>query len=288
MDIKKSEASAEGFYASTQIVSGYLTDRWNNLINPVLLKHETPNRDACIKSLYLRATAWLKTLTKMDHAVCAQATLAGYRSLIEIVVDLFLLHHDKTNGSGWKVYVWGLSEKLKGAEETLEYYSKNGIPLPEQFEPRRDFIKCEKVNIDNLRKILWPAKDPNKAVHPNRWTERKLADDIKVVDSFYGAIIKDDLGVTLEELYCTQFRYLSWFVHSGTASVFDLPAEHYNLICGLSFKGSADLGMLCAKIVLTDFGLTDHLTGLKDEWARLSELRTKSFFDTQMQRLGEL
>lgn len=284
MELKKAEAIADGKFAGIQIVAGYMKDRWNNLIDPILPNPQTGHRDACIKSLYLRALAWMQTLEKMNHAVCFQAVVSSNRSLLEIAVDLILLHHDKSNHSGWKMYCWGLSEKLKGCEETVSFYQDSNLELPDQYEPRRDFIQREKWNIEHFRKALWPTKTG----HPRRWTGQDLKADIREADRLYGNLVKDELGVILSELYVTEFRQMSWQVHSGIAGVNNLPADTFNLLCGIAFMRSADLGMLSTKIVLNDFGLTAQLPKLRDEWDRLKEGRTKSFCDIQLQKLGTL
>jgi hypothetical protein len=218
----------------------------------------------------------------MGNPVCIQAVVSARRSLLEIIVDLFLLHHDKSNESGWKMHWWGQSEKLKNAEETVEFYTNSGLSLPDQFDPRKCFFDQEKEGIDHLRKSLWPTKN-GQPRHPRRWTGEDLANDIKKIDRLYAQYIKDDLGVTLEELYCTEFRNMSWYVHSGVASVYNLMPEYYTLIFGVSVMQSADFGMLCAKIVLNDLGLTDQLPILKVEWDRIKEARAKTFVEIHLE-----
>lgn len=284
MNIQDSEAFAEGCFSSVQIVCEYMKNRWNNLIDPILPKPQTGFRDACIKSLCLRAVAWMQTLEKMNHTVCFQAVVSSNRSLLEIAVDLILLHYDKTNLSGWKMHWWGQSEKLKACEETIDFYRENGIPLPDMYEARQDFIHREKADIERMRTTLWPTKSG----HPRRWTGKDLKDDIKQASDLHGNLVKKDLGVTLRELYQTEFRFMSWHAHSGLPGVWDVPAESFSITCGSAFLMSADLGMLCTKIVLKDFGLTDHLPDLDREWDQLKEYRAKASFDVQMQRLGEI
>ncbi len=284
MNLKESEAMAEGCYVSVQIVAKYMENCLNNLIDPVLPNKQTGYRDDCIKSLYLRVLAWLQTLEKMNHAVCSQGVLSGTRSIFEIVVDLILLHQDKTEQSGLKMYWFSQSERLRSAEQTIEYYAKNNHPLPDHYEPRKSFYEQEAFMIKEMRGELWPD-GKGKGKHPNRWTGKTFPDDIQQADLFFEKQIRDHLGESLEEMYRTEYKYDSWFVHSGITSVWNLPPEHYNLTCGRSFLKSSDLGMLCVKIILKDFGLTAHLPNLDSEWARLKELRAQSFFEVRAKRL---
>lgn len=284
MHLNKIDIGAEGFYAGVQIVSKYLTDRWS-LIETIFPRPELGHRDSSIQGLYLRALAWVQTLEKLNDPIGVQAILAAKRGLLEVLVDLIFLHYDKTNEKGWRMYWWAKSERLKAAEETMEFYQNRGLPIPDRYNERKQSWLRDKSEIDDMRKRLWPNKNPNKASHPKRWTgSGGLLEDIRNADDLHGQIIKGDLGVTLEELYCTEFRHMSWFVHSGLASILNLPPEAFLLACGLAFHQSADLGMSIAKIVLKDFGLTEHLPGLGDEWEQVKKQRVKGFIEVMNRR----
>lgn len=270
MDIN-SHSFAEGHYCGVQIVAKYLKDR-SDLITSVFPQNQTAERDNCLILLYLRAAAWLQTMERLNHVVCNQAILAGVRSLFEITVDIILLHNDKTNDSGYKMECWSKSEKFKHAEQTIAYYQAQGLSVPDEHKPLEQVVLNERSNIENLRKNLWPPKSK----HPNRWTgSLKITEDIKKADS-YGRFSPEDLGVTLEELYNTDFRIMSWYVHSGITN-FSNPTEYFNLVAGRAFYLSANLGMLCAKILLKDFGFTDHLSSLQEEWDRVLIARGENY-----------
>lgn len=275
-------AFATGYFQSIHIVGNHMKERWE-LIAAVLPKPDTGFRDSCLKGLYLRASAWMQSLEKLDQAKGAQAAVAGSRALLEIAVDTVLLHHDKTNGSGWRMYNWAESEKMKAAEQTIAFYQEKGLAVPEIYEARVKFLDEKKDLVDGIRRNLWPnKKDPQKAVHPARWTgSSDLSVDIRTADQLHEAFIKNELGVSLEELYRTEYRQMNWFIHSGVASVFGLPADHYNLMCGLAFRRCAEFGMICAKTILTDFGFSEHFPDLRQEWKDIELNRALSFLEAQ-------
>ena len=181
------------------------------MIEGVIEKSETGYRDVCIRGLWGRAHAWMQTLVKLNDPLDFQAMSVANRALLEITVDLLLLHHDKTNASGWKMHWWGESQKMKSAEQIIKYYESNALALPDQYEGQANFIRDSKASVDHMRKVLWPnKKDPSRPTHPGRWTgNATLFDDIVTADQFYESVVKADLDSTLVEYYRTEYSKMT-------------------------------------------------------------------------------
>lgn len=222
----------------------------------------------------MRAYAWMQTLGKLNP-LDFQAISVGNRALLEVTVDLALLHHDKTNESGWKMFQWNVSEKMKASEQIVNFYNEQGLSVPDTYEAQEIFYRNEKSIVDNIRVTLWPnRKNPTKPVHPDRWTgNSSLFPDIENADQLYGSVIKADIGSTLVEYYRTEYRKMNWRIHSGVASFWNQPPEAFNLVAGFGFKWCADFSMLCTKIILTDFGFDIALEGLEQEWEKIKNQR---------------
>lgn len=273
-EIEESKAFATGLFQGAQIVSYYMKDRCH-LIRGAIIKSETGHRETCLKGLWMRAYAWMQTLEKLNSSLDFQAVSVANRALLEITVDLILLHHDKTNESGWKMFWWNLSEKLKASEQVVNFFNEQGVTVPDTYHAQEIFYKDEKSIVDNMRITLWPnERIPSKPVHPDRWTgSSNLFPDIEKADQLYSSVIKADIGSTLVEYYRTEYRKMNWRIHSGVASFWNQPPASFNLVCGLAFKYCADFGMLCTKIVLADFGFDASLEGLKQEWEKIKRKR---------------
>jgi len=271
-EIEESKAFATGLFQGAEIVSFYMKDRYP-LIAEAEIKSETGPKGACLKGLWMRAYAWMQTIGKLNDPLDIQAISVGNRALLEITVDLVLLHQDKTNESGWKMIWWGESEKLTASEQIVNFYNEQGLSVPDRYEAQEMFYKNRKSSIEDTRKTLWPnRKNPSK--HPDRWTgNNNLFNDIEKADQLYGSVIKDDLGSNLVEYYRTEYRKMNWRIHSGVSSFLKQPPEAFNLSCGFALKACADLGMLCTKIVLADFGFDVALEGLKQEWENIKRKR---------------
>jgi hypothetical protein len=143
MNIDKIKTFADGCYSEIQLVSEYMKQRIP-LIDGVIKNPSTPYRDDCLKGLFLRANAWIQTLVKLNQVNDFQAICAANRALLEITVDIYLLHLDKTDNSGQMMYWWMQSEKIKSAEKILEYFRLSLSP------PSRPKLSKDKVDFSGF------------------------------------------------------------------------------------------------------------------------------------------
>jgi hypothetical protein len=115
INLETSTAFVEAFYSAVQLVVEYMR-KSNDMILGVLSKDDdTKIRDHALQGLWLRAFAWMQSLETLNHTKHFQAIASGNRALLEITVDLILLHSDKSNESASKMHWWAQSEKLKAA-----------------------------------------------------------------------------------------------------------------------------------------------------------------------------
>jgi hypothetical protein len=271
-EIRESKAFATGLFQGAQVVFNYMKDRYS-LIAEAEVNSEIGHRGASIKGLWMRAYAWMQTIGRLNNPLDIQAISVGNRALLEITVDLILLHHDKTNKSGWKMIWWGESEKLKASEQVVNFYSEQKLAVPDRYEAQEEFYRNRKSIIEDMRKTLWPNRK-NPASHPDRWTGKgSLFDDIVDADKLYGFVVKDEIGFTLAEYYRTEYRKMNWRIHSGVASFLNQPPQAFNYSCGFALKACADFAMLSTKIVMMDFGISVPVGRLEDEWEEVKNKR---------------
>jgi hypothetical protein len=219
------------------------------------------------------------SLVALNHTKHFQAVSAANRALLEILVDLILLHHDKTNASGWKIHQWGVSERMKSAEQVVDFYQRRGLAVPLEYSPRESFFLNDKADVDRIRLVLWPNKK-NKPEHPRRWTgSSDLSVDIEKADQLYGSEIKKLIDVGLTEYYRTRYRQMNWNIHSGTAGFWDMPPEAFDITVGLALRDCADLAMLSTIIVLVDFQFAKAISDLSDKWKAIAEKRILAYAD---------
>src|SRR5258705_8907065 len=62
--------------------------------------------ETCLRGLFLRATLWLLTMKKLNKASDLQALAGGTRAMVEIAVDMLLIHADKEIESSLQQMHW--------------------------------------------------------------------------------------------------------------------------------------------------------------------------------------
>lgn len=267
--------AAEGMYRGTIVVSEYMDSISKNVLGTLI---DSKPRENALYGMFLRAVAWMRTLKKLNEPTDFQAVVACNRALIEVTVDIILLHCDKSEASSWRMHWWEQSAKLKSAKALLTYYASVGLAVPNSYSEQDRFIANEEASIIRMRNELWPTL---KGRHPDRWTGRNLADDARAADDCWRDDILREFGVGLTEFYETEYRRMNWIVHgSALAGVRDLSAVAFHYVCGLGFKWCSDLAMLSTKVVLMDFGFTTHLPDFETKWEEIRRHRLLVYADS--------
>jgi hypothetical protein len=274
-ELKRAEAHANAMFAGIQLYREYMK-KCEPMIMAVIPRSAFKHRDGAVQAVWIRAYAWMQSLELLNHTKHIQAISAGNRSLLEFSVDLVLLHTDPTNTNGWKMYHLAFSERLKAAEQLVGFYGAGNVPAVHS--EAESFILREKNAIDDMRRTLWPnAKDPNRAVHPDRWTGRDLFRDVENADAAYGDQIKNSLGMALAEYYRTEYRRMNWLIHSTMAGVTNLDRIYYSNAAVLALKWCQDLAMFCTQITLKDQQFHDAIDDLNSQWRDLRRQRDLNY-----------
>lgn len=275
LELERAEAHANAMFAGIQLYREYMK-KCEPMIMAVLPRSEFGHRDNAIRAVWVRAYAWMQSLEVLNHTKHIQAISAGNRSLLEFTVDLVLLHTDPTNKSGWKMHHLAFSERLKAAEQLIAFYGPGNVPVIHS--EAESFVLREKGSIENMRKELWPsAKDPDKGLHPERWTGRDLFRDVEEADKAYGQQIRASLGMSLAEYYRTEYRRMNWLIHSTMAGVSNLDRLYYSNASVLALKWCQDLAMFCTQVTLKDQQYHEAIENLNAEWQELRDQRDHNY-----------
>jgi hypothetical protein len=274
MTIEEYKAAAEGFYRGAVLVADFMQELSSNLLGTLI---NVSNREENTMGMFLRAKAWMLTLKKLNNPVAFQAIVSCNRALLEIAVDMILLHHDKTDASWWKMQCWEQSAILKVSEQLKAYFDRRNVKVPARYNPQLDFIRDNKTLIEAQRLNLWGKKN-----HPMRWTGNNLLHDSELADQYWGTAIKEEIGTTLIEFYETEYRRMNLNVHgSALAAIRYAPGKDFHITCGLTFKSCAELGALCTKVILDDYDFAAHYPELSNRWEELSRQRNLVYEDAR-------
>lgn len=264
---------AKAMFQNVAVVLQFAESHKDSIIS-VFPRKESGHRDNCVKGLWYRAYCWLQSLPKLNSPSDFQLFASANRGLMEITVDLALLHQDKTNSSGWKMFQWNLSDKLKGAEAIIRYLKENNIEVSDQYSEYQEFISSEKDNILRIRNAIWKKDE-----HPKRWTGKgNLFDELKEVDEVLKKSIVELFGMSLSQYYRTEYKRMSWYVHSGVSGIWNMPEESYPLLGAFFLNGCANFGLLSTHIVLKDLGLDKHLPNYHQELKTLEQRKLQNHF----------
>jgi hypothetical protein len=267
--------AAEGMYRGAIVVSEYLDSISKHVLGTLI---DPKPRENALYGMFLRAVAWMRTLKKLTGPTDFQAVVACNRALIEITVDIILLHCDKSEASSWRIHWWEQSAKLKSAKALLFYYAHVGLPVPDSYSEQSGFVARQEAKIVEMRNDLWPAL---KGKHPDRWTGTNLAEDVRAADKCWLDEIVKEFSTSLTEFYETEYRKMNWSVHgSALAGVRDLSPIAFHYLCGLAHKWSSDLAMLSAKAVLIDFRFATHLLDFAANWEEVRQHRLLVYADS--------
>ena len=268
-EVEDAEARANAMFAGVQLYREYM-HRCQPMIMGVIPRPELGHRDTAIQAIWTRAFAWMQSFERLNETKHIQAILAGNRALLEFTVDLVLLHTDPTNGSGWKMHHLAFSERLRAAEQMVNFYGAGNVP--DVHAEAEAFIAREKASIDHMREALWPN-----VRNPDRWTGRNLFMDVEAADAAYGDEIRAGLGIPLAEYYRTEYRRMNWLIHSTMAGVTNLDRIFYSTAAMLALRWCQDLAMFCTRVTLTDQGFNDAIDDLNAQWRALRARRDMNY-----------
>lgn len=260
MSLQETEDIAEKGFKCAGLIFKFMSNRWENS-----LRHIEPKnlRETILIGFWQRAYCWLKTLAKLNQTSDFQAVGTASRALFEIYIDMTLIIYDKTNEKPEKLYWWHQSEKLKAFELEVIFQQKNNLITDESIY---DFISDNKVEIEANRVKFW-----GKTKHPDSggWIGKGSLKTAQDVDNLCLSETKKFLGFGLEHFYQVQYRRIHWDVHSGITSVYGYEPQKFALNNFGYFWNSSNLGILCTKLILTEFGYAQAIPNFEEEFTKL-------------------
>jgi hypothetical protein len=250
VEINKAHKIAEKGFQNVELVCKFIDERYRNSISGVQARSIFQVRDDSLIGLWHRSYSWIKSLSRLNQETDFQPITTANRALLEILIDMILLHNDKTNGLAETLFWWSQSEKLKVAECKIKFQQNNNIEIDSECQ---GFITREGDEIRSNRKRIWNCENK----HPNyrRWTQHDLAFDVKEADKIYLSEIKKVLGTSLEEFYETKYRMMNWNIHSGVSAFWQYSPAKFSYDNFFYMWDSASFGVLCTRILMSDLGL---------------------------------
>jgi hypothetical protein len=181
-------------------------------------------RSIAMMAAFARATTWMRVLAKLPEASDGQAIHAASRALLEIAVDLALLHMPDGDSHVEHLRVWEQCQLLKAAHKHQDFLDR--MRKREDFAQRfgtsertsatfRATMTSQAEEIERQRVSAFPGRPRA----PDRWTNRSLLDDCRFVDE-HACKCCQQRDMTFEQVYSEYNSFDNWGTHgSGTLFV---------------------------------------------------------------------
>lgn len=230
------------------------------------------DRESVILGLYYRSVGFYRTAIELSSVIHQQSLTSAERSVIELYVDLELVHRNAVSDAVAKVIAFGDWQKLKAARRMDKFFTDNpGLDKqPSKATAHRAFIAREEQRILKTVAQLWGAN-----AKPEHWTGLNLIDRSKRLD-------KD-----VEYLVMKDYDRRNFYVHTGLAGILNLSAQNFEQLCmfALSIIGECILKEL--QILGHELRLSQAIGGYDAVLAALGEVQTLAFADKVLQAQGE-
>ena len=237
--------------------------------NPSKLEH-------VFVGLLYRAFGASRTVSALKSSAHYQAIVGTERLLIEIQLDMELLHR--------RVFPDGLErfrcfievQRLKAAIRVAEFYDKRPALDNDGSKSvhHRAFIDRNKVRIDAERAALFKDK-AGKAVTPDHWSQKAVPDRASLLDA------------KAEEFVLQGYDMRNFAVHTGLAGITGLDNHGYVLMCSLSIKNIADRLIGILTLSNAELGLSKHIPAFDGVIEMFDELHTYALADAVLRERGE-
>ena len=247
-------------------------------ISPLLRSLEAlTQRESIFAGLYYRILGFCKTAALLKSAAHQQSITSAERSVLELYVDMELLHQNVLPDGIKRSFTFIDVQKLKAARRVVEFFTKNPDldTTPSQAAPHHDFIKTSGALVEAKASDLWGMNKANKPIVPEHWSSMNLLDRVARLDA------------EIQFRVVRGYDMRNFAVHTGLAGVVNLEKAHFEMLCALSLQGIGECTLAALKIMGREFSLYKALPSFWDDIHLIDEIPAHSVADKKLQSIGE-
>jgi hypothetical protein len=247
-------------------------------LNPVLgTQLSLSEREAVIVGLYYRIIAYCRSLLVLNKATHFQSVASATRSILEIYLDMEILHRDVFADGAMRIVSFTEMQKLKAAKKTLKFFEDNPQfdPSPSPIDTLRDYVKNNETRINAQTENLWGKDRKGKLKAPEHWTERDLKGRAVV------------LGKSFELLVNEGYDQRNFLVHTGLAGVAGLNSTHFTILCALSYKTVNECLLGAFRVLVSELNMKATLEPFDEQLEQLRRIPAWVLLDEALKSLGE-
>ncbi len=229
-------------------------------------------RETILLGLYYRSIGFCRTATQLKSAIHQQSLTSAERSVIELYVDMELIHRDAIPDAVEKFNAFTDVQKLRAARRIDRFFTEN-LELdsdPSRAVVHRDFIKNNAPRIEAQTERLW-----GKGAKSDHWSGLNLLDRSK------------KLGKDIALLVVKDYDRRNFAVHTGLAGILNLTQANFEAMCAIALNliGDCVLGEL--HILGKEFRFEQAIPRYDEILDELDRVQVYAFADKTLQKAGE-
>ena len=244
---------------------------WVDIVHKAFHKNSSMLiRHLAIATLGDRAMGHSRIVPKLNSLVYQQTITSAERSVIELWLDIWLIHKDVFADGPDRLFAFGEHQKLGGAKRTVRFFAEHPEldETPSAAEPHRDFLAREGQRIEATTNSLWGKPS-------DHWTGMKLHERAKAVSPV--AQLRVAHGYDMR----------NFATHTGVAGVMNVGPTTTELMFGQSISNIADCMIDILRIVGAEFEMSKTVTEYDHIVEYLVNLHSYCFCDIVLQSQGE-
>jgi hypothetical protein len=248
------------------------------LLNPVFATQLSPSeREKTILLHYYRIMAYCRSLLVLNNAIHFQSVASATRSILEIYLDMEILHRDLFADGVTRVAAFMEAQKLKAARKILKFFADNPMldPSLSPIDVQREYVKNNEVRIDAQTESLWGLDKRQKPKTLEHWTELDLK----------SRAVK--LGKQFELLVNEGYDQRNFLIHTGLTGVSGLNSTDLTCLCALSYKTAHECLLGTFTVVVSELRLNAALQAFHEQREQLRRIPAWVLADEKLKSLGE-
>jgi hypothetical protein len=230
------------------------------------------DREKVILGLYYRSVGFCRTALALKSVVHQQSLTSAERSVIELYVDMELVHRNAIPDAVAKVIAFADWQKLKAARRMDKFFTDNPAldRQPSKATVHRAFIASDEQRIVQQTAQLWGQN-----AKPEHWSGLNLVDRATKLD-------KD-----IEYLVMKDYDRRNFYVHTGLTGIVNLSKENFEQLCMFALTMIGDCMLKELEILGDELKLSQAIPGYDDALAGIKRVQTYAFADLLLQSNGE-
>jgi hypothetical protein len=205
-----------------------------------------------------------------------QSLTSAERSVIELWIDMELLHRDVIPGAVEKFRAFIDFQKLKAARRTVRFFAEHPEldKTPSKATPFQGFIDARAAEVDAAAQRLWPRPD-GKRPKPGHWSGASLEARAKM------------LGIPEELLVLEGYDMRNFAVHTGLVGFLGLDVNAFEIMCAQAVRGISVCMVSALKILGKELNVRAHVDAYDKIIADLEDVPAFVTIDNALRAQGE-